>query len=164
LLTCPNLHILATSREALGIAGELIYRVPSLSLPHLQRLPAPETLTQYEAVRLFVERAAFSKPGFQITASNAVPVAQVTQRLDGIPLAIELTAARVKALPGEHLLSPGYQLSYLLTSPPQFLRFYRHFERISSPYERLHPGVVMDHQGSRSLPAPWLTEIPTQTT
>ncbi len=99
LQACPNLRILATSREALGIAGELTYRVPSLSLPDLQRLPSPESLTQYEAVRLFVERAALSKPGFQITDSNAVAVAQVAHRLDGIPLAIELAAARVKALP-----------------------------------------------------------------
>ncbi len=99
LQACPNLCILATSREALGIAGELTYRVPSLSLPDLKRLPSPESLTQYEAVRLFVERAAFSKPGFQITSSNAAAVAQVAHRLDGIPLAIELAAARVKALP-----------------------------------------------------------------
>ncbi len=103
LQACPSLRILATSREALSIAGELTYRVPPLSLPDLQRLPPPETLTQYEAVRLFVERAAFSKPGFRITSSNAVAVAQVAHRLDGIPLAIELAAARVKALPVDML-------------------------------------------------------------
>jgi class 3 adenylate cyclase len=99
LQACPNLRILATGREPLGITGELTYRVPSLSLPDLKRLPSLETLTQYEAVRLFVERAAFSKPGFRITTSNAAGVAKVTHRLDGIPLAIELAAARVKALP-----------------------------------------------------------------
>ena len=99
LQRCPNVRVLATSREALGITGELIYRVPSLSLPDLTRLPPLEALTQYEAVRLFVDRAAVSKPGFRVTGSNAMAVAQVTTRLDGIPLAIELAAARVKALP-----------------------------------------------------------------
>ena len=99
LQSCPNLRILVTSREPLGIAGELSYRVPSLSVPDLKLLPSPEALAQYEAVRLFVERAAFSKPGFQITSGNAVAVAQVTHRLDGMPLAIELAAALVKALP-----------------------------------------------------------------
>ncbi len=99
LLTgCPNLRILATSREVLGIPGELNLRVPSLSLPDPKRLPSFETLTQYEAVRLFVDRATFVLPGFSVTASNAAAVAQVCARLDGIPLAIELAAARVKVL------------------------------------------------------------------
>ncbi len=99
LRACRNLRMVATSREALGIGGELTYRVPSLSVPDLKRLPPMESLTQYEAVRLFVERAAFSKPGFQITNGNAAAVVQVTHRLDGIPLAIELAAARINALP-----------------------------------------------------------------
>ncbi len=98
---CPTLRILATSREGLGIAGEMTYRIPSLSLPDLHRLPSPQGLMEYEAVRLFAERAAFSKPGFQVTSSNAAAVANVCHRLDGIPLAIELAAARVKALPVE---------------------------------------------------------------
>jgi predicted ATPase len=103
LQACPNLRIVATSREALGIAGELTYRVPSLSLPDLKRLPSPESLTEYEAVRLFVDRAAFGKPGFQVTRANALAVAQVCQQLDGIPLAIELAAARVKVLAVEQI-------------------------------------------------------------
>jgi predicted ATPase/class 3 adenylate cyclase len=103
LRSCPNLRILASSREGLGVAGEMTYRVPSLSLPDLQHpssIPTdlPATLMQYEAVRLFVERAVFAQPRFSLTGSNALVVAQVCQRLDGIPLAIELAAARVKVL------------------------------------------------------------------
>jgi len=98
LQTCPNLKILATSREALSIPGEATWRVPSLSLPDLSQLPDLEHLIQYEAIRLFVERAALSQPGFQITSSNAAVLAQLANRLDGIPLAIELAAARVKVL------------------------------------------------------------------
>jgi predicted ATPase/class 3 adenylate cyclase len=99
----PSLKILATSREGLGIAGELTYRVPSLSIPDLKNLPSAENLSQYEAVRLFIERAIFSQPTFAVTNRNAPAVAQVCHRLDGIPLAIELAAARVKSLPVEQI-------------------------------------------------------------
>src|SRR5262249_24760727 len=100
---CPKLRILASSREGLGIAGELTYRVPSLSLPDPTHLPPVERLTDYEAVRLFIERAAFSQPAFAVPDSKPSTVAAVCQRLDGIPLAIELAAARMKALPVEKL-------------------------------------------------------------
>jgi predicted ATPase len=103
LQSCPHLRVLATSREALGIAGETRYRVPSLSLPAAERLPVLEHLGQYEAVRLFLERAAAVLPGFRLTAANAAGVAEVCRRLDGIPLAIELAAARMNALPVEEL-------------------------------------------------------------
>jgi len=99
----PKLRILATSREGLGIAGELAYRVPSLSIPNLKNLPPFENLSQYEAVRLFIERAIFSQPTFAVTNSNAPAVAQICHRLDGIPLAIELAAARVKSLPVDQI-------------------------------------------------------------
>ena len=102
LRACPNLRMMATSREALGNPGELAYRVPSLSLPDPQQ-QSLEQLVQCEAVRLFVERAAFSRPGFQITQNNAAAVVQLCQRLDGIPLALELAAARVKALAVEQI-------------------------------------------------------------
>ena len=98
LRTCPGLRILATSREPLGIQGEIDWRVPSLSLPDRRQLPSFERLAQVEAVRLFVERAVAAKPTFALTPENAAPVAAVVQRLDGIPLAIELAAARVPAL------------------------------------------------------------------
>jgi predicted ATPase/class 3 adenylate cyclase len=103
LRTCPNLRILATSREPLGIAGETSWRVPPLSLPDLQRLPSPEGLSAYEAVRLFIERAVAVLPTFSVTNENAPWIAQVCHRLDGIPLAVELAAVRVKGLSVEQI-------------------------------------------------------------
>lgn len=106
LRTCPRLRILATSRQALGIAGESILLVPPLSVPDPDRpLPPAEALTRYEAARLFAERAAAVLPGFAITASNAAAVARICQRLDGIPLAIELAAVRLQALSVDQLLA-----------------------------------------------------------
>jgi len=96
---CPNLRVLATSREALGIVGELTYRVPSLTVPNPNHTPPAETLNEYEAIRLFVDRAALSQPGFGITNRNAAALVRICSQLDGIPLAIELAAARVKAVP-----------------------------------------------------------------
>lgn len=98
LKACPNLHILASSREGLGIAGETTYRIPSLSLPDAKEAATPESLSQYESVRLFIERAVAASPSFQVTNQNAPAVAQLCVRLDGIPLAIELAAARIRAL------------------------------------------------------------------
>jgi predicted ATPase/class 3 adenylate cyclase len=97
------LQILATSREALGVTGEMIWHVPSLSLPDVRQLPAIEQLSQYEAVQLFIERATLVQPHFLVTNDNAPAVAQICFRLDGIPLAIELAAARVKALSVEQI-------------------------------------------------------------
>jgi predicted ATPase/class 3 adenylate cyclase len=94
LRACPKLKIITSSREALGIAGETVYRVPSLSLP--PDLGDPGDLMHYEATRLFAERAGMASPGFTLTKDNAPYVIQICQRLDGIPLAIELAAARVK--------------------------------------------------------------------
>lgn len=105
LRACPNLRILATSREGLGIAGELSYIVPGLSLPDSRHLPDCESLRQFEAVRLFVDRASFSQPGFVLTEINGPAVAQVCSSLDGIPLAIELAAARIKGLSVEQIAS-----------------------------------------------------------
>ncbi len=92
------LCILATSREGLGITGETVWRVPSLSLPDLSQAASVETLLRHDAVRLFIERAAAVDSTFAVTAANAATVAEVCVRLDGIPLAIELAAARVKVL------------------------------------------------------------------
>src|SRR5207244_384656 len=103
LRSCPELWILATSREALGIAGETAWRVPSLAVPDARELPPLERLTEYEGVRLFAERAHAVQRGFALTAENAEAVAQVCARLDGIPLAIELAAARVKGLTVEQI-------------------------------------------------------------
>lgn len=93
-----SLEILATSREALGLKGEAILQVPSLSLPDVRHLPAIEQLTHYEAVQLFIERAMLVQSNFTMTKDNAPAIAQTCSRLDGIPLALELAAARVKVL------------------------------------------------------------------
>ena len=103
LRLCPTLHILATSREALGVAGETTFLVPPLSLPAVSQSLAPETLIQSDAGRLFVDRAAKALPGFAVTQQNASAVAQVCHRLDGLPLAIELAAVRVKMLTVEQI-------------------------------------------------------------
>jgi predicted ATPase/transcriptional regulator with XRE-family HTH domain len=103
LSACPQLHVLATSREVLGVAGEMAWRVPPLASPDPQRPVPVEHLLQYEAVQLFVERARTVQPTFTVTERNAAAVAQVCHRLDGIPLAIELAAARVKVLTVEQI-------------------------------------------------------------
>ncbi len=102
LRTCAHLRILATSREALGIAGETAWPVSPLSVPDVQRVPAA-TLSQFEAVRLFVERAVAALPSFRLTSQNSEAVIQICARLDGIPLAIEMAAARLKALSVEQI-------------------------------------------------------------
>lgn len=99
----PRIKILATSREALGIAGETIFRVPSLSLPDANKLPPLDVLSQYESVRLFTDRAFSAQPNFVLTGENASAIAKICHRLDGIPLAIELAAARIKALKPEEI-------------------------------------------------------------
>jgi predicted ATPase/transcriptional regulator with XRE-family HTH domain len=98
LRAAPDLRILATSREALGVAGEHRYRVPSLSVPDPEHLPSPELAGSYEAVRLFVARAQERRDSFALTAANARAVAEICARLDGLPLAIELAAARIAAM------------------------------------------------------------------
>jgi non-specific serine/threonine protein kinase len=103
LQACPRLRVLATSRESLRLPGEQTYRVPPLSVPDGGVLPPLERLGEYEAVQLFADRAVLSHAGFTVTAANAAAVARVCQRLDGIPLALELAAARVKALPVEQI-------------------------------------------------------------
>jgi len=103
LHACPGLRILATSREALGIMGETSWRVPSLSFPALHEAPTAGHLTQYEAARLFCERAMATAPAFAVTEANAPVIAQICRRLDGIPLAIELAAVRVKVLTVEQI-------------------------------------------------------------
>ncbi len=102
LRACPYLQILTTSREIFSIPGEASFRVPSLSLPETISPTgdslSPEALLQYEAVILFVERARATNPGFSLTEQNAAAVAHICRRLDGIPLALELAAARIKIL------------------------------------------------------------------
>jgi predicted ATPase/class 3 adenylate cyclase len=101
---CPNLKVLATSRIPLGLYWEQEYPVPPLEVPDSLRLPPPERLTQYEAVKLFVERARAVKPDFEVTNESAPALAEICIRLDGLPLAIELAAARVRVLPPHQML------------------------------------------------------------
>lgn len=102
LSSCPNLKILTTSRELLGMTGETIYPVPPLSLPSDLD---PEKIDWTEAVRLFVDRASLTLPTFALTSRNREAVVQVCRQLDGIPLAIELAAARVKVLTVDQIAS-----------------------------------------------------------
>ena len=103
--SCPNVKVFASSREGLGIAGETVYRIPSLSLPDLKQTATPASLSIYEAVRLFVDRAAAALPAFAVTNHNAPALAQLCVRLDGIPLALELSAARIRSLSVEEINS-----------------------------------------------------------
>jgi predicted ATPase/DNA-binding SARP family transcriptional activator len=105
LRSCPSLKILTTSREALGVAGETAWPVPALSLPDPHTLLSLKQLRRYEAIRLFVERAKAVAPSFELTEDNATAVVRVCRRLDGIPLAIELAAARVRVLSVEQIAS-----------------------------------------------------------
>jgi non-specific serine/threonine protein kinase len=105
LQSCPTLTILATSRERLGVAGEVTWRVPSLSVPPSLPTPSVQQLSQYEAVQLFVNRAMSIEPDFTLSSANSDSVAEVCRRLDGIPLAIELAAAWMHTLSVEELRS-----------------------------------------------------------
>ena len=149
LRSCPNLHILATSRERLTLPGEVIFDVPALTFPDLQHLPEPGDLLDFAAVQLFVERCQSIVPDFRLTAENAPAIARICTLLDGIPLALELAAAALSTLSVQEiaarldarflLSSPGYRTadarhhtlndtvawSYHLLSPPE-RRFLAH--------------------------------------
>lgn len=105
LTTCKDVSILTTSREALRVSGEISYRVRSLQMPRPESESAVDALTSIESVRLFTERAKVIAPGFVLGPQNAKVIARICQRLDGIPLAIELAAARVNVLTVDQILS-----------------------------------------------------------
>lgn len=105
LSACPQLKMLVTSRAALHVQGEFEFIVPPLSVPDLQHLPSPEALVQYGAIALFAQRAQAISREFRVTEANAKDIAAICVRLDGLPLALELAAARTKLLP-PHLLRP----------------------------------------------------------
>src|SRR5215472_1549883 len=104
LLACSSIKILVTSRAVLHVEGEYEFAVPPLSLPDPLHLPAHEELLHYAAVALFVQRAQMVKPHFFLSEDNAAAVAQISIRLDGLPLSLELAAARIKLLPPQALL------------------------------------------------------------
>jgi predicted ATPase/class 3 adenylate cyclase/Tfp pilus assembly protein PilF len=115
LRACPDLHIFDTSREALGVPGENTFSVPALSAPEIEQSFGIETLTKYEAVQLFVERARAALPGFVLTKNNAPAIAQLCHQLDGIPLALELAAARIKMMSLKEIVSHLNDRFHLLT-------------------------------------------------
>jgi predicted ATPase len=115
LRACPDLRVLATSREPLRVNGEIAWRVPSLAVPDPLHLPPLIELQRNPAVELFVERARAVEPRFSPSQHNAAAVAEVCARLDGIPLALELAAARVSALPVSQLAARLDQRFRLLT-------------------------------------------------
>jgi non-specific serine/threonine protein kinase len=98
LAVCPELRILATSREPLRVPGEMTWRVPSLAVPDPLHLPSSDRLADVAAVQLFVERAQAARPDFALGSDNATSVAQVCARLEGLPLALELAAARTRVM------------------------------------------------------------------
>lgn len=111
----PGLRILATSREILGVNGEIPLNVPPLEQPNVRPLPGLEVLGQVEAVRLFVERAQQAMPEYTIDEGNAAGVAQISRRLDGIPLALELAAARLRMMTVQQVASRLDNVFHLLT-------------------------------------------------
>jgi predicted ATPase len=113
---CPGLKILVTSRARLRIQGEYESPVPPLPFPDLKQLPDLEALSQYAAITLFIQRAHAIKPDFQLTKANARTLAEICARLDGLPLAIELAAARIKLLPPQALLARLEHRLQILTS------------------------------------------------
>src|SRR5207249_1838901 len=116
LVACPKLKIVVTSRAVLHMRGEQEFAVPPLAVPDPNRLPDLLALSQYEAVALFIARTQAVKPEFQVTNANAPAVAEICARLDGLPLAIELAAARIKLLPPQALLARFSQRLHVLTS------------------------------------------------
>lgn len=126
LAGCPGVQILATSREPLRVSGERVWRVPPLELPDLHRVPSSEDLYRSEAVRLFCERAALVQPDFTLSEQRVPLVTEICRRLEGLPLAIELAAARLAALTLE-------QLAQALGDP---LRLLAGASRTPSPRQR----------------------------
>lgn len=116
LQACPEVKILASSREALEISGEITFQVPTLSMPNIDQPPTFNEWRQFEALQLFVERATSVLPTFQVTPDNITYLVQICRRLDGIPLALELAAARVKVLSPEQIAARVDDRFHLLTS------------------------------------------------
>jgi predicted ATPase/DNA-binding SARP family transcriptional activator/DNA-binding CsgD family transcriptional regulator len=118
LASCPHLKVMATSREPLGVEGEVLYSVPPLLVP--TRHPADFTkVGEYDSVRLFLERTRLRLPGFSLTQENARPVAEVCRRLEGLPLAIELAAARMGTLAAAQIAERLEDSISLLSAGPR---------------------------------------------
>jgi predicted ATPase/class 3 adenylate cyclase len=116
LRDCPGITILPSSREALGLPGEVAFHVPPLSLPDSRHVVPPERFAEYEAIRLFIDRAVAVRPDFTLTDETASAVVQICRRLDGIPLAVELAAARARTLSVQQITAHLDERFRLLTS------------------------------------------------
>ncbi|MBN1429495.1 MAG: tetratricopeptide repeat protein [Anaerolineae bacterium] len=117
LWQAPGLKIIVTSREMLRLSGEHRFRLPLLAVPDLEHLPRLEQLEQYPSIRLFIERARAVQPSFELTEENATAVAEICCRLDGLPLAIELAAARSELFPPQQMLRQmQHRLEFLKSS------------------------------------------------
>jgi predicted ATPase/DNA-binding CsgD family transcriptional regulator len=116
LHSCPGVRVLTTSREPLGVVGEAVLQVPTMSLPPEGESAAPERLLRSEAARLFLSRATAANPQFSLTQQNAAVIADVVRRLEGIPLAIELAAIRMRSLSPEQLLDRLHDRFDVLTT------------------------------------------------
>ncbi|HET9328776.1 MAG TPA: protein kinase [Candidatus Eisenbacteria bacterium] len=138
---CENLKVVATSREALSLSGEQVYSVPTLPVPETGKRYSVEALAGYASVRLFMERALQVQPAFVLDARNAAAIADICRRLDGIPFAIELAAARVKVLAVEQIRAKLDDRFRLLTggSKAALPRQQTLRATIQWSYDHLHP-------------------------
>ena len=119
LLACPQLKVVVTSRAVLHVRGEQEFSVPPLAVPDPQHLPDLVALSQYEVVTLFLQRAQAAMPDFQMNEANAATIAEICIHLDGLPLAIELAAARIKLLPPQAMLTRLEQRLHVLIGGPR---------------------------------------------
>ncbi len=145
LSTCPRLKALVTSREALHLRGERQFPVPPLALPDRPLAQPADQLTRYEAIRLFTQRAQAANPDFAVSDRNASAIAEICHRLDGLPLAIELAAARVNVFSPRALLARLDHRLAVLTSGPLDLPARQQTLRqaIGWSYDLLTPGEQM---------------------
>jgi predicted ATPase len=145
LSACPRVKVLVTSREALHLRGERQFSVPPLALPDRSRAEPVEQLRRYEAIRLFIERAQAAKPDLDISDRNAYVIAEICHQLDGLPLAIELAAARVNVFSPQALLARLEHRLAVLTSGPRDLPARQQTLRqaIAWSYDLLTPGEQM---------------------
>jgi len=126
LVACPRLTLLVTSREVLHVRGEHVFILLPLTLPDPQHVPESETLSRYGAVALFLERARAVQPDFQLTSNNAALIVEICRQLDGLPLALELAAARLKLFSLSALLKHLAHRLTILTDGPRDLPARQH--------------------------------------
>ncbi|HEY1421354.1 MAG TPA: tetratricopeptide repeat protein, partial [Candidatus Dormibacteraeota bacterium] len=139
LRSCPGMTLIVTSREPLGVEGELTWRTPSLSLPQPKDAGRPELILQSEAVRLFVERAKLSRPGFALDGTVSEAVAQICARLEGMPLAIELAAGLERVMTPQEILARLRDSFRLLTGGSKTSRHQTLRQAVEWSYGLLSP-------------------------